>query len=106
MGLADMTWSCTTAHLVPSFCARAGVAEDSVRRFTGVLRGLGIPTFDGGTGDRQRDNASLLARVDWLHSQRVVGNLLASARQCVLLVHPCAPIPSAPGALRLRSPVQ
>ena len=60
---------------------RLGVASDSVQRLIAALGGKGIPL---GTiaplTNRQRDNGSLLARVDWTPSQTIVGNMVVSAR--------------------------
>lgn len=62
--------------------ARVGVAPDSVQRLMGALDQLGVPFTTGGAPtDAHRDNASLLARVDWQPSPTAVGNLVASVRR-------------------------
>src|SRR5205085_10458063 len=61
---------------------RIGVAPDSVQRLMTALVTNGIP-IGGVTSlrNRERDNGSLLARIDWTQSQTLVGNFVVSARR-------------------------
>src|SRR5438045_2718289 len=58
---------------------RIGVAPDSVQRLMTALGANGIPVA-ASLNSKVRDNGSLLARIDWLHSQTLVGNFVVSAR--------------------------
>jgi hypothetical protein len=58
---------------------RIGVAPDSVQRLMTALGTNGIPVATS-LNSKVRDNGSLLARIDWLHSQTLVGNVVVSAR--------------------------
>jgi hypothetical protein len=65
----------------PSSLQRVGVAQDSVTRLVSALALAGVPLTGGDVpGGRQTQNASLLARFDWVPSQTVAGNLVVSAR--------------------------
>ena len=65
----------------PVSLQRIGVAPDSVQRLMTALASNSIPI--GGVGslrNRERNNGSLLARIDWTPSQTMVGNFVISAR--------------------------
>jgi hypothetical protein len=58
-----------------------GVAQDSVTRLVTALGLNGLPLTSGRVpGGRQTDNASLLARLDWVPSQTVAAYVVVSAR--------------------------
>lgn len=66
----------------PFALQHVGVARDSVTRLVSALALSGPPLTSGAVPDgRQTDNASLLARLDWVPSQTVAGNLVVSARR-------------------------
>ena len=61
---------------------RIGVAPDSVQRLMTALASNGIPISGvAALHNRERDNGSLLARIDWTPSQTVNGNFVVSARR-------------------------
>jgi Carboxypeptidase regulatory-like domain len=60
---------------------RIGVAPDSVQRLMGALASNGIPLGAASLRDKERDNGSLLARIDWTPSPTMVGNFVVSARR-------------------------
>ncbi|HEY8174936.1 MAG TPA: carboxypeptidase regulatory-like domain-containing protein [Gemmatimonadaceae bacterium] len=61
---------------------RIGIARDSVQHFLFSVANSDIP-FAGSTTprNRERDNASLLARVDWNKSQNFVANVVTAVRR-------------------------
>jgi len=66
----------------PSSLQRVGVAPDSVTRLVSALALHGLPLTSGRVSSgRETDNASLLARLDWVPSQTVATNLVVSARR-------------------------
>ncbi|HZI40870.1 MAG TPA: carboxypeptidase regulatory-like domain-containing protein [Gemmatimonadaceae bacterium] len=59
---------------------RIGVAPDSLQHLMTALGSNGIPIAASPINNKVRDNGSLLARIDWIKSQTVVGNFVVSAR--------------------------
>jgi hypothetical protein len=65
----------------PFSLERIGIAHDSVTRLVNALALRGLPLTSGDVPDgRRTDNASLLARLDWVASQAVRTTLVVSAR--------------------------
>ncbi len=65
----------------PTTLQGLGISRDSVSALTTAASARGIPINAGGVpGQRQTDQASMLARLDWTPTQQAVGSITGSLR--------------------------